>query len=118
MASEWAFLVDECVDPDVAYGLESERIRADAVKDVLWPGADDFDDILPYAREQDSIIVTSDIADFGNLDDTAHDGIVLIYDNEIATDRIIEGLRTIVAQYPSRNALREYEKLDPWVSNQ
>lgn len=117
MEIDWAFLVDECVAPDVAYGLDSERIRAEAVKDVLWEGADDIEAILPYARENDLILVTSDISDFGSLDDSEHEGIVLIFDNELETERIVEGLRIIVDQYPSRDSLRDYEKLDPWISN-
>ena len=117
MGIDWAFLIDECITPDVAYGLDSDRIGAEAVKDVLWEGADDFQDILPYVREHDLILVTSDITDFGRLKENVHAGVVLIYDNELETERIIEGLLAIVDQYPSRDALRDYEKLDPWLTD-
>lgn len=116
MEIDWAFLIDECVAPDVAYRLDSEGMVAEAVKDVLWEGADDFEAILPYAKENDLILVTSDISDFGSLDATVHEGIVLIFDNELEPECIVEGLLNIVDQYPSRDALRDYEKLDPWIS--
>ncbi len=38
MAAEWEFLIDECIDPDVASALDSDTIRAEAVKDALWMG--------------------------------------------------------------------------------
>lgn len=116
MADRWSFLVDECVDPDVAYQLDSERIVAEAVKDVLGIGADDFDDVLPYAHQHDRILVTSNVTDFRTVDDVEHEGIVLIFDNELRAGQIVTGLRRIVEAYPSREALRGYEKLDQWVA--
>lgn len=115
MAGEWGFLIDECVDPGVAYELESEDIRAEAVKDALWTGADDADDILPYARKEDLIMVTGDVSDFRGLDMDEHAGIIVIFNNELRADQIVDGLESIIEQYPSRDALRGYEKLDPWV---
>lgn len=116
MADQWAFLVDECVDPDVAAELGSDRIRAEAVRDALGIGADDVEDVLSYAREQDLIVVTSDVSDFRGLDDADHEGIIVIFDNELRADEIVDGIRTIVDQYSSRDELRDYEKLDPWLS--
>jgi predicted nuclease of predicted toxin-antitoxin system len=115
MADRWFFLIDECVDPDVAYQLDADTIRAEPVKDALWIGARDFRDILPYAREHDRILVTSNVTDFGGLSDEAHEGLVLLFDNEMEAQQIVAGLLTIVDRYPSRDELRGYEKLDPWV---
>lgn len=65
--SEWRFLLDENIDPKTATYLEKEGIHAEHVRDALWVGADDEDDILPYARTNNSIIVTSDVTDFGGF---------------------------------------------------
>lgn len=115
MGTEWAFLIDECIEPDVAYQLTEHHIEAEAVKDVLWLGAKDFADVLPYARTHDQILVTSNITDFRGLDDDEHTDIILVFDNELRSSEIVRGLRTIISQYPSRDALRSYEKLDPWA---
>lgn len=117
MTGQWGFLVDECVDPAVAVELESDQIKTEAVRDALWLGADDVEDVLPYAREQDLIVVTSDVSDYGGLEDSDHEGIIVIYDNELRADQIVAGLRTIIDHYPSRDELRGYEKLDAWLSS-
>jgi len=65
--SEWRFLLDENVDPKVATYLEKEGLFAVHVRDALERGADDEDDILPYARAHDLVVVTSDVTDFGAL---------------------------------------------------
>jgi len=59
----WRFLLDENVDPKVARYLEKEGLSAEHVRGALGQGADDEDDVLPYARERDSIVVTSDVSD-------------------------------------------------------
>lgn len=115
MAEQWSFLVDECIDPAVAYQLDSAEILAEPVKDALWVGANDAEDILPYARSNDRIVVTSNVSDFRQLDDRKHEGVVLIFDHELRAHRIVTGLRRIVTAYPSRDALRGYEKVDPWL---
>lgn len=115
MVSRWAFLIDECIEPDVAYQLDGESITAEAVKDVLWLGAEDFADVLPYACEHDQILVTSNITDFRGVGDGEHEGIILVFDNELRPDQIVSGIRALIAQYPSREDLRGYEKLDPWI---
>lgn len=60
---EWGFLIDENVARQTAGYLEAEGIRGEYVSDALFPGADDFDDILPYARTEDLIVVTNNILD-------------------------------------------------------
>ena len=63
--------------------LDKADLVAEHVRDVLGQGAADRDDILPYAREHDRIIVTSDVNDFGALPTEAHAGIILLYDDSI-----------------------------------
>jgi predicted nuclease of predicted toxin-antitoxin system len=65
--SEWRFLLDENIDPKTATYLRKEEVHAEHVRDALWQGADDEDDVLPYAREHDLVVVTSDVKDFGDL---------------------------------------------------
>lgn len=62
-AGEWGFLIDENLDRKTVGYLETEDIRGEHVSGVLEPGADDFDDILPYARAEDLIVVTNNILD-------------------------------------------------------
>jgi predicted nuclease of predicted toxin-antitoxin system len=62
--SAWQFLLDENIDPKVATYLQKADVSAVHVRDVLGQGADDEADILPYARERDRVIVTSDVTDF------------------------------------------------------
>ncbi|WP_458190863.1 hypothetical protein [Haladaptatus sp. NG-WS-4] len=39
--------------------MQKEEVRAEHVRDALWQGADDEDDVLPYAREHNLVVVTS-----------------------------------------------------------
>lgn len=114
MVSRWTFLIDECIEPVVAHQLDGEHV-AEPVKDALWLGAKDFADVLPYARDHDQILVTSNVTDFRGLDDDEHEGIILVFDNELRPEQIVSGIRKIISQYPSRDDLRGYEKLDPWI---
>lgn len=65
----WQFLLDENVDPKVATYLAKEDLDAVHVRDTLGQGADDEAEDLPFARDHDRIIVTSDVKDFGTLPD-------------------------------------------------
>lgn len=115
MGAQWTFLIDECIEPAVASQLASHQINAEAVKDALWLGAEDFTDVLPYARTHDQILVTRNITDFRGLSEDDHAGIVLVFDNELRPEQIVQGLLTIISHYPSRDDLRGYEKLDLWM---
>ncbi|WP_233255298.1 DUF5615 family PIN-like protein [Haloplanus rallus] len=76
--SGWRFLLDENIDPKTATYLSKEEIHAEHVRDALRQGADDEADVLPYAREHELIVVTSDVKDFGGLPSDAHAGVVLL----------------------------------------
>jgi len=110
----WQFLLDENIDPKVATYLEKEELDAEHVRDTLGQGADDEDDVLPYAREHDRVIVTSDVKDFGALPSDAHAGVVLLYDDTMPAYRVASALIRMVDTYPSRNEFAGREELDAW----
>jgi len=112
---EWRFLLDENVDPKTATYLKKEGIHAEHVRDALWQGADDEADVLPYAREHDLIVVTSDVSDFGGLPLDAHAGLVLLYDDTTPAYRIAAALSSMVDTNPSREAFSGREELDAWL---
>ncbi|WP_226003972.1 DUF5615 family PIN-like protein [Natrinema salinisoli] len=113
--SGWRFLLDENIDPKTATYLRKEGVHVEHVRDALWQGADDEDDVLPYAREYDLVVVTSDVTDFGDLPPDAHEGIVILYDDTMPAYRVASGLLEMIDAYPSRDVLPEREELDPWV---
>jgi len=59
--NEWRFLFDENVDPKTVPYLRKEGVHAEHVRDSLWLGADDREHVIPYAREHDLVVVTSDV---------------------------------------------------------
>lgn len=113
--SDWQFLLDENIDPKTATYLQKEDVSAEHVRDALWQGADDEEDVLPYALEHNLIVVTSDVKDFGDVPADAHDGIVLLYDDTMPAYQVASGLIAMVDAYPSRDAFPGREELDPWV---
>lgn len=113
--SEWAFLLDENVDPKTATYLRKEGVDAEHVRDALWLGADDETDILPYARDSDRIVVTSDLSDFGDVAVADGPGIVLLYDDAMPAYEIAGALLSMVDAYETREAFLGREQLDDWA---
>jgi len=113
--SEWQFFLDENIDPKVATYLNKEQVFAEHVRETVGLGADDEDDILPYIREHDQILVTSDITDFAPLSANAHSGIVLLYDDTLPAYQVTSALLAIVDAYQSRELFTGHEVLDEWV---
>jgi len=111
---EWRFLLDENIDPKVATYLMKADLFAVHVRDTVGQGADDEDDVLPYAREHDLIVVTSDVKDFGALTSEAHAGVVLLYDDTMRAYRVAAALIAMVDTYPGRDAFAGREELDSW----
>lgn len=111
---EWQFLLDENIDPDVVTSLNQEGIYGEHVRDVLGSGADDTEDILPYAREHDLIVVTSDVSDFGSLPADAHSGIVIVHDDAMPAYRVASKLIAMVEAYQQREHFGGRESLDSW----
>jgi hypothetical protein len=113
--SEWGFLLDENIDPKVETYLDKEDLFAVHVRDTVGQGADDEDDVLPYAREHNLITVTSDVKDFGALPSEAHAGVVLLYDDTMPAYHVASALITMVDTYPGRDAFAGREELDSWI---
>ena len=111
---DWRFLLDENIDPKTARYLEKEDVYVEHVQGALGLGADDTEEILPYARENDLIVVTSDVSDFGRLDPATHAGVALLYDDTMRAYRIATGILTMIDAYPARDSFPGYETLDPW----
>jgi hypothetical protein len=111
----WRVLLDETVDPAVATALRTETIHVETVRDALGLGADDEADLLPYAREYDLVIVTSDVTDFAPRPDDAHAGLVLVYDDTMPAHRVTAALRAMIDAYPDRDAFDGQEILDDWA---
>ena len=112
--SEWRFLLDENIDPKTVAYLRKEGVDVEHVRDTLAEGADDEADILPYARETERIIVTSDVTDFGALDSDAHAGVVLLHDDTMAAYSVAAGLLAMIKAYGSRDQFSGRAELDPW----
>jgi predicted nuclease of predicted toxin-antitoxin system len=113
--SEWRFLLDENIDPKTATYLEKEGIYAEHVQDSLWQGADEKKDVLPYAREHELIVVTSDVKDLGRVLSDTHAGVVLLYDDTLPAYQVAAGIMTMTDAYQDRDAFGGREELDPWV---
>jgi predicted nuclease of predicted toxin-antitoxin system len=113
--AEWRFLLDENIDPKVATYLEKADISAIHIRDSLGLGADDETDILPYAREHDRIVLTSDVTDFAPLPSERHAGLVLLYDDTMPAYRVASALIALVEAYQSRERFGGREALDDWA---
>lgn len=113
--SQWRFLLDENVDPKAETYLSKADVYAEHVCDALWPGAEDEADVLPYARNENLIVVTSDVTDFGALPVDAHSGLVLLHDDTMQAYSVASGLLTMIEAYPSRSEFEGKEVLDDWV---
>lgn len=112
---DWAFLIDENLDKQTVAYLTAEAVSAEHVSTALWPGADDFEDILPYARQEDQIIVTNNILDFKPLPADAHNGLVIVYNNRVSAFQLATGLFKIMTAYQHRDEFPEKEALDEWI---
>ena len=88
MTAGWRFLVDENLHPPIVTYLRKEDIDASYVPDVLFEGADDEADVLPYLSEHDCILVTNDLTHFSDRAPDEHEGIVLVYDGKLTAFEI------------------------------
>ena len=114
---EWRFLIDENLKPTIATELDSHDITAEYVLDALFEGADDFEDILPYCRRTETVLVTNNILDFNATDLTPadHSGIVIVHNKDRPASEIAAELEEIVAAYPNQDALDGFESADDWT---
>ena len=89
----WSFLGDENTGKQVVAELAPDY-TVEHVVDVLWPGADDFNDILPYARAHNRVIITKNDRDF--TPGVGHCGLIISDDLHQPTE-IADGVCEIVA---------------------
>ncbi|WP_153952587.1 DUF5615 family PIN-like protein [Halosegnis longus] len=113
--ANWRFLLDENIDPKTATYLAKEGVDVEHVRDALWQGARDERDVLPYARAEQRIVVTSDVTDFGGLENADHAGLVLLYDDTMPAYQVASGLLSMVDAYGTRERFAGREELEPWV---
>lgn len=115
---EWRFLIDENLSPNIVTELDRQNIAAEYVVDALFEGADDFEDILPYCRETETVLVTNNVHDFNptTLAPDDHAGIVIVHDKARPASEIATELQRIVAAYPSRDAFIGFESADDWTT--
>lgn len=64
-----------------------------------------MDDILPYVRDNNLVILTSDVTDFGALPSEFHANIVRPYDDTMPANRVASAPKTVVDTYPSDGAI-------------
>ena len=107
-----AILLDENIDPKTVTYLRKEGVDVEHVRDTLGEGADDEAGILPYVRETDRIIVTSDMSDFDALTSDSHASVVLLHDDTIAAYSVAAGILAMIEAYG--NQFSGCGQLDPW----
>lgn len=111
---DWDVLVDENLEPQIASYVENEEVEAAYGRDALFPGADDEDDVLPYARRQDWLVLTSDLKDFRELPADEHEGVLVLFDEKRSAHEIAAAVLDVIAAYSDRDELRGYEYVDRW----
>lgn len=113
---EWRFLVDENLDPALATILNQHGFAADHVLDALFEGAGDSEDVLPYCREIEAILVTNDYSDFNEatLSPRDHAGVIIVYDKDRPPEEIATEIRRIAEAYGDRDSFRGFDNADDW----
>lgn len=115
--SEWRFLLDENVSRRVEKELDGRGYNVEHVVDALGAGVDDLPDILPYAKQDDRVIVTKDYSDFGALDPWDHRGLILIADHGHPPHRVADAIEKFVSAYGSHEEFTgQTEYLDEWFT--
>lgn len=113
----WAFFVDANLEPEVAQLLENEGYRAEYSDYVLDEDADDEDDILPYVRREDLIIITADVKNFAAFDESRHEGVFFLNNQRTSAHKIATAVLELVDQYCSPDHMNgKTENLDKWIS--
>jgi len=116
MDVDWQFLLDENVEPRTADVLWKSEYHADRVVDVLEEGADDHEDIVPWAISEGAIVVTHDVTDFGQVATSSSEafGVVLIHDQDASAFELGNALIDLAEAYPGPEAIQT-EVLDDWL---
>lgn len=113
--SEWYILVDEDIERRVVDFLEQENVRADHVTDVLFQGADDEDDVMPYARDHEAVLVTANWRDFTRFDPDCHYGCFIEFGHDETAMEITKAILTAIEQYEDPANFHGWDKLEYWL---
>lgn len=110
------FLLDENFERAVAERLRDAGHDAELSIDIpeLGQGAHDAEDIAPYARRTDRIILTKD-TDFLSMDENQHAGVLFLNDHRVSAVEIGDAVLSIVDAYPSRGYFQGKELVDRWL---
>jgi predicted nuclease of predicted toxin-antitoxin system len=98
----WSFLVDENQSPSLAQRLQSHGVDAEHVNDVLGPGAGDLSQVLPYAQQNNCIIITNDV-DFRELSPSRHEGVLFVKGQNYEAHELASAVLDVIEAYPSRD---------------
>lgn len=109
--TDWKFLVDENLSPQIAETLRKEGIDAEHIKtsDGIGLGASDTD-LREFCRTQGRIIVTND-PDFRNFPVDDHAGVVMVHDDAPPATELGWALLALVEEYDDPGHLA-YDVLD------
>lgn len=113
--ADWYVLVDEDIEPRVVEFLEREGVRADHVPDVLHQGADDEEDVLPYALEHEAVVVTSNWRDFARFDPDDHYGCIVEFGQDESAMEIANAVLVAVDTYGDPVSFEGWDKLEYWL---
>lgn len=112
---DWYVLVDEDIEPRVATFLEREDVSADHVLDVLFEGADDEQDLLPYALANEAIIVTANWRDFSRFDPEDHYGCLIEFGQDESAMEITKAVLAAIEHYGEPEKFEGWDKLEYWL---
>lgn len=114
----WAFFVDANLEPGVANGLEAAGYRAEFSDHVLHEDADDVDDILPYVRAEELIVITADVKNFAAFEESRHEGVFYLDNQRAPAHEIVDAILEIIEQYGAPAHMNgKTENLDKWLSD-
>lgn len=112
----WAFLVDSNLESKIADLLEKEGYRAEHSDQTLDPDADDEDDILPYVRQEELIVITADVKNFARFNESRHEGVFFLDNQRESAYTIANAVLDIIDAYGSPDNMNgKKENLDQWI---
>jgi predicted nuclease of predicted toxin-antitoxin system len=114
---QWAFFVDANLEPEVATLLDKEGYCAEYSDYVLGEDADDEDDILPYVRQEELVVITADVKNFAAFDESHHEGVFYLDNQRTSAYRIANAVLDIINQYGSPDHMNgKTENIDKWIT--
>ena len=113
----WAFFVDANLEPEIANILTKEGYRTEYSDYVLDEDADDEDDILPYVRQEELVVVTADVKNFAAFDESRHEGVFYLNKQRTSAYKVANAVLDVIDQYGSPDHMNgKTENLDKWIS--